>query len=161
MSRHRREKPRKILVGEATDVEGLGEWASGEEDVPVLESERGFPSAGGGGGGGMMISVALKGSVIPLGRRLPVFEKARMRKVVFLDVRWVRFVVREEGRKRGVSKPFLGERVSSVQGVLGLVSFGVGLVLMEVFDDGSLGCSCWCCCCSIQVATSVAPFQLT
>ena len=135
MSRHRREKPRKILVGEATDVEGLGEWASGEEDVPVLESERGFPSAGGGGGGGMMISVALKGSVIPLGRRLPVFEKARMRKVVFLEVRWVRLVV---GRERDVSKPSLGERVSSVQGVLALS------VVMDAFES-SLGCCCCCC----------------
>lgn len=66
--------------------------------------------------------------------------------------------------ERVVSKPFLGERVSSVQGVL--VSFGVGFLLsrevIEVFED-SLGasCCCCCCCCRIQVATSVAPFQLT
>jgi hypothetical protein len=91
----------------------------------------------------MMMSVALKGSVIPLGRRWPVFEKARMRKVVFLEVRVeMSLEGREMGRRRVVSKPVLGARESSVQGVLALLLF----VVMVVFE-GSLGCCSCCCCC--------------
>ena len=90
-----REKPRKIFVGEADGASsGLRMRVRGEGSSGCFLAVSSSVGGGGGDGGGRMMSVALKGSVIPLGRRWPVSEKARMRKVVFFEVRWERLVVK-------------------------------------------------------------------
>lgn len=152
--------PVRILVGDDPDLPppGMGMWLGDGCGVASVSVSASSSSVG----GGKTISLEWKGSVVPLGRSWPVASRARIRKVVFWDVRRAMLVERVQrdtgrGRERDVSKPCFRAREISVQGLL---SSELESPLMEVLlltSEDSLDC----CPCRTQVATSVAPFQLT